>query len=151
EQAGATELEWAEGLVCHSVMALLQRFASTSAGAPRRVFLVTRGARCLSDEGSPGTFLQAQIVGMARVAMIEFPSLGIRVIDLDPREHDAVTPLWAEISREGDLREDEVAWRGGCRFVPRLLPADLSRDDGAPAGEKRLVDFEIRTRVAGAL
>jgi acyl transferase domain-containing protein/acyl carrier protein len=100
-----------------SALALGQAALSTAAAT--RLVLATRGAQPVdSPAASP---LQAQLWGLARAGALEHPELVWTRLDLDPAtdpETDADV-LLAELL-DDDADEDEVAYRGGRRLVPRL-------------------------------
>jgi acyl transferase domain-containing protein/NADPH:quinone reductase-like Zn-dependent oxidoreductase/lauroyl/myristoyl acyltransferase/short-subunit dehydrogenase/acyl carrier protein len=84
-----------------------------------RLFVVTCGALAVHD-GENVEPKQGAAWGFTRVLMNEYPRLRPRLIDLDGT-HDAAAQafcLLGELSRED--AEDEIAWRGGTRFVHRL-------------------------------
>jgi acyl transferase domain-containing protein/acyl carrier protein len=62
---------------------------------------------------------QVPFVGLARVAVNEFPRLRVRAIDID-EESTTVAHLAAQLM-EDRLEEEEVALRGDRRFVNRLV------------------------------
>jgi myxalamid-type polyketide synthase MxaB len=106
--------------------ALLAALAALPADgpAPRGLWVVTRGAQQVADEGPvlPG---QAALVGLARVIANERPDLACCCIDLEAGQPMQMAGLAAELlgrpSRQerGDA-EPEVALRGADSYVPRL-------------------------------
>jgi acyl transferase domain-containing protein/NAD(P)-dependent dehydrogenase (short-subunit alcohol dehydrogenase family)/acyl carrier protein len=101
-------------------LALLQaRLRSSMPAMP--VWLVTRGARCVRD-GDVVDAAQAGPWGVARVARLEHPELQLRCIDLDPSARDDFESLVQELQHPAGV-DAEVAWRGGNRWVPRLMHA----------------------------
>jgi NADPH:quinone reductase-like Zn-dependent oxidoreductase/acyl carrier protein len=96
---------------------LVQAVAEQGESAPR-LYVVTRGAQSVDDEAVSG-LAHAPVIGLARTALTEHPSLRCTVIDLDP----GWTP---QTSRElacelvSDSAETEVALRDAGRFVYRL-------------------------------
>jgi NADPH:quinone reductase-like Zn-dependent oxidoreductase/acyl carrier protein len=104
------------------VLHLVQALAAAEA-APR-LTLVTRGACEVGDEESETLSpAQAPLWGLARSLAAELPELSCRCIDLDPREDRelAAAALALELAAADD--EDQVARRGGGRFVARLVRA----------------------------
>ncbi|MGW2186214.1 SDR family NAD(P)-dependent oxidoreductase [Streptomyces sp. NPDC001719] len=85
---------------------------------PCPVWLLTRGARAVSpgDAGHPDA---AALGGFARVVMRECPGLRLTLADADPAA--GAGQLLPELAA-GPTGE-EVAWRGGVRYVARLVPA----------------------------
>jgi NADPH:quinone reductase-like Zn-dependent oxidoreductase/SAM-dependent methyltransferase/acyl carrier protein len=112
------DIEAAETLACHCAMDVLRAFGSEGSLAPRRLILVTRGAQVVSSENDSAAYLQSPLLGLARVAANELTALRIRMVDLDPAGEDSADTLWAELV--ADDHEEEVAWRGPQRFIPRL-------------------------------
>jgi NADPH:quinone reductase-like Zn-dependent oxidoreductase/thioesterase domain-containing protein/acyl carrier protein len=112
--------------------------------SPPGLWLVTRGAQDLSasaDEAGPVAVGQAPLWGLGRVAAMEHPELSCRLIDLDASAQpaDSAVALAAEFQAAADPKElpplepgpeNQVAYRGGQRYVARLaatseaLPAD---------------------------
>ncbi|MFI9722684.1 SDR family NAD(P)-dependent oxidoreductase [Streptomyces sp. NPDC052396] len=85
------------------------------------LFLVTVGTQSVSPEDPTSDPFAAALWGFGRVVNAERPELRCRLIDIDAAAEDA---LPAELFHDG---LDEVALRGGTRYVRRLEPAgDLS-------------------------
>ncbi|MFF3503961.1 SDR family NAD(P)-dependent oxidoreductase [Streptomyces sp. NPDC003247] len=86
--------------------------------APPRLWLVTRGAVPITDDqpGHPG---RAALRALVRVLAFEHPELRATLLDLDPAPDErSVAEAAAEILVSPP--DDEVAWRGGVRYVRRL-------------------------------
>jgi acyl transferase domain-containing protein len=133
------ELKAAQVLGCFSVLHLLQALPSTDAEGVR-LWLVTRGAQRVSTGEGPGQPEQSPLWGAGRVLAREHPELWGGLIDLEPagpwagngvaegngvglaaaNVEEALTLLEAVEAGDG---EDEVALRGGRRYVPRLRHA----------------------------
>jgi polyketide synthase 12/myxalamid-type polyketide synthase MxaF len=119
-------------LACGSVPPLLRAMLK-AAGPPPPLWIVTRGAQGVAG-GAPEP-AQATLWGLGRVAAMEDPELRIVRVDLDPAvpEAHAAESLLTELGPElaaargtsasdpGAGAEDQVAWRGGARWVPRLV------------------------------
>jgi len=104
---------------CNSVLFLVQALAKRLAGMPR-LWLVTRGAQPVKS-GEPVAVEQSPLWGLGKVISFELPELHCIRIDLDPQSDKETVPLLLkQISTED--REDQIAFRGGGRFVQRLLP-----------------------------
>lgn len=98
------------------------RNSATNGAAPERakLWLVTRGAQAVEAKAEPLEVYQATLWGLGRVIALEYPEIWGGMVDLDPAA-DA-TESAAQLARElsvADL-EDQVAYRGGQRFVARL-------------------------------
>jgi hypothetical protein len=103
------------GDACAGALRLVQELEER--GATSRLFIVTRGAQAVTGAPDRLTLAAAPLLGFARVVRREQPGLTCTSVDLDPAAApDDVRGLLAELTG----REDEVAWRGGDRFVPRL-------------------------------
>ena len=121
--------------LCEQTAALVRTLAA-SGGAPR-VWLITRGAQAVGDREGSVAVAQAPIWGLGRVLALEHPELWGGLLDLDAAEAAA-----AGAERIVDLvadpdEEDQVAFRDGRRYVPRLIRAHAPdgslaiRGDGA--------------------
>ncbi len=145
-------LEDARRLGCGSVLRLIQQLARFKFARPPALWLVTRGAQAIGEEEVAA--VQSPLWGMGRVAALEHPELGCRLVDLAPQESagDDARRLVAELVSHGD--EPQVAYRGGDRLVARLVPAP----DAVPGEEEdrslkrapRDVPFRLRTGASGS-
>ncbi|WP_437915946.1 amino acid adenylation domain-containing protein [Sorangium sp. So ce302] len=113
-----------------SAAAMVQGIALDTLAAPR-LFFVTRGAqRPLPCDAA--WVSQAPLLGLAGALALEHPELGCKRIDLDPAAGVVSTDvLFRELAaNEG---EDQVALRGGDRYVARLVRGRLEADVAAVA------------------
>ncbi|HEX4448075.1 MAG TPA: acyltransferase domain-containing protein, partial [Polyangiaceae bacterium] len=126
---------------CDGALALVKATAGMSWRDPPRLWVVTRGAQSVGAGEDDVSFLQAPVLGLARVIAMEHGELRCARVDLDARAPEGeVRDLCAELLADAD--EDEVAWRGGTRRTLRLvrvLPepvpaATLERASGRPFG-----------------
>jgi acyl transferase domain-containing protein/NADPH:quinone reductase-like Zn-dependent oxidoreductase/acyl carrier protein len=105
---------------------------------PRRLWLVTQGARVLNGDRPSGVskpgMVQSSLWGLGGVIALEAPGLGCIRVDLDPAG-DPVAALLLELAC-GD-GENEIALRGNDRFASRLKarPAKRREHGGIPASE----------------
>jgi hybrid polyketide synthase/nonribosomal peptide synthetase FtdB len=122
EGASLDDVEGMKELGAFSLVAAARALGQGGQGA--RLFIVTRGAQAVVKGESQISPLGAPAWGIGRVLWYQemAPQRG-KLIDLDP----AATPsasaalLWREIrQREG---EDEIAHRGGTRYISRLRRA----------------------------
>jgi len=118
----------------------LLRATDARAGEPPRLFWLTRGARRIEAvDAAPPAPLGAPLWGLGRVAALEHPELFGGLLDLDPRsdpgaesaDADAEAAAGALLARDG---EDQVAIRGGRRYLPRLERRPWPTSRVAPAG-----------------
>jgi acyl carrier protein len=95
------------------------------------VWLVTRGAQAVADEDRL-SIAHAAAWGIGRACAEEHPETLGGLLDIDPHAapEDAAAAIVRSLSsRDG---EDQAAFRGGVRLVPRLIPVDAP-DPAAPA------------------
>jgi phthiocerol/phenolphthiocerol synthesis type-I polyketide synthase D len=93
-------------------------------GPPVRLWLATEGAAAVLP-GEPSEPEPAALRGLVRVLAFEHPELHASWLDTD-----ADDALAAEVL--AGTPEDEVAWRGGRRYVHRVVPLSPAPDAAAP-------------------
>jgi acyl transferase domain-containing protein/acyl carrier protein len=100
---------------------VLQAIVGTRIQRPPRLWLVTRVAQPVGETDHGLALAQSPLWGLGRVIASEHPELACTRIDLDyhPRAEEA-DQLADEICRAD--REDQIAFREGRRWVPRLHP-----------------------------
>lgn len=132
-----------------SVLLLIQALARRHAGMPR-LWLVTRGAMAVSS-GEPIAVEQSPMWGLGKVISFELPELHCLRIDLDPQQstEETVPLLFKQISATDP--EDQIAFRGGVRFVHRLLPFTSAIMSCTPAIPLRADGAYLITGGLGAL
>jgi myxalamid-type polyketide synthase MxaB len=104
-------------LTCASIARVVQNV--TTLDGPPKLYLVTRGARTIS-ESRPLSLLQSPIAGLGMTVLQEYPELACSQVDLDVEgdvQTDAEALLQEVLSGDG---EDQVAYRDGLRHAPRL-------------------------------
>jgi myxalamid-type polyketide synthase MxaE and MxaD len=122
EETTVASLYAAETPGCGTALLLAQELARTESPDLPRLWLMTRGAQAVGDALSPLSVAQAPLWGLGRVIAQEHPIFWGGLVDLDPGASAGDTEagqIWAEIS--GASREDQLAFRGGSRFVARLV------------------------------
>jgi acyl transferase domain-containing protein/NAD(P)-dependent dehydrogenase (short-subunit alcohol dehydrogenase family) len=121
EDVGQRDVEAETSVGCGSILHLVQAIASNGDGAAPGLWLVTRAAQAVGDSHTLRGLTHSTIWGMSKVISIEHPELGCVRIDLDgmPREDDPQSIV--EEIRDGGVAEDQIAFRGGRRFVARLM------------------------------
>lgn len=120
----AADLDAAQLRVTGGALHLVQ--ALVDGGAAPRLWLVTRGVQPVSP-GDPALPLHAPLWGLGKVTALEHPELRCVRVDLDP-DGAEVDALFRELRTAGE--EDQVALRGGGRYVARLV---RRRGDAAPS------------------
>jgi acyl transferase domain-containing protein/acyl carrier protein len=127
EAAGELTLESlgdAQTLGCRAVLGLAQSLAGLS--SPPRLWILTRTAQ--SAGSAPLAPAQAPLWGLGRVLAQEHPGLRCVMVDLDQVGGlEQLDSLFEEVCRPDS--EDQVAWRGGQRLVPRLVRHRLPAED----------------------
>jgi phthiocerol/phenolphthiocerol synthesis type-I polyketide synthase B len=95
------------------------------AGAGSKLWCVTRGAQALDAQESPAIHAAAAW-GSARVVAEEQPEIWGGLVDLDPTQPLAEAARALHIELLGGDGEDQVAWRGQRRCVPRWAATEPS-------------------------
>jgi acyl transferase domain-containing protein len=119
--SAAEEIVWV-GAEPAPALALLQECAQTG---PKRLWFVTTFAQKVDSETGLNV-AQAGTWGLVRTARREHPELQPVLIDTDNASWDAVA---AELI-SGSPKEDQLAFRAGRRYVPRLVRKPMR--DAAP-------------------
>lgn len=110
---------------CGSTLHLVQALVDTAACRQRRrLYLVTQGAQAV-NEHAVTQVSQAPLWGFGKVIALEHPELNCMRLDLDSADGiaRAAQQLCSEVRRPS--AEDQVAYRGGTRYVARLQAAAL--------------------------
>ena len=111
-------LDEARKLTCGSLLHLVQAVAHHE---PPRLWLITRGSQATGLVDEVSGVAQSMLWGLGKVVGIEHSELNCTRIDLDPAVEAAA--LWNELNSKTD--EEEIALRGGSRFVSRLRQLPL--------------------------
>ncbi len=135
EETTVASLEEAHTLGCLSVLHLVQ--ALERVGSSPRLVLVTQGAQTVGESVKSVEVAQSPLWGLGRVINNEFPNLQCQKVDISPAGSPEPTGL-RSIEIESlfaqlwsDDGEDEIALRGGARYVHRLVrvsPADIATE-----------------------
>ncbi|HEY8883692.1 MAG TPA: SDR family NAD(P)-dependent oxidoreductase [Chloroflexota bacterium] len=106
-----------------SALHLVQALATAAWQQPPRLWLISRGVQVVAPSSAPPAVAQAPLWGLGRVIALEHPELWGGLIDLDSSGGvEEVAALLAEIwAPDG---EDQLAFRGGQRYVARLMRSD---------------------------
>ncbi|MBY0278548.1 hypothetical protein K2Z84_24720, partial [Candidatus Binatia bacterium] len=121
--------EIAAGADClAALLGVVQALALVGGAHPPRLWIVTRGAQCVTARET-GRAPQAAVWGLGRVIATEHPELWGGLVDLDPsgRTFADARNVCDAIAAGG--AEDQQAYRAGVRYGARLV----SRPD-APHG-----------------
>jgi acyl transferase domain-containing protein/acyl carrier protein len=117
-------LDEARKLACGSLLHLVQAVAHNE---PPRLWLITRGSQATGPMDEVSGVAQSMLWGLGKVVRIEHSELNCTRIDLDPAKPAVETAaLWNELNRKTD--EEEIAFRGGSRFVSRLRQLPFEHD-----------------------
>ncbi len=115
-EAGAGHAELLRS--CDSALATVQALIDMGPRDSPRLWLVTHGAQAVA--GGEVCIEDAPLLGLGRVVAMEHAELRCGRLDLDPANRAGeVDGLVAELL--ADDAEEEVAWRGGKRYVARLV------------------------------
>ncbi len=98
-------------------LALVQALAR--APRPPRLWLATRGAQPAGPATLPG-LAQAALWGMGKAIALEHPELEVTRVDLDPETGPEEEAARLDDELRSGARDDEVAYRDGRRYLPRL-------------------------------
>lgn len=138
---------------CVTALRLVQELATHEAETLLRLFIVTLGVHAPAP--SENVPLQAcgqfALWGLGRVIMNEHPDLHCALVDFEP-DYDAaaIEDLVAEFLA-GDA-EDEVALRGGGRFVHRLVRQEVAPESGDETSVRPATDpFRLDVQQVGDL
>lgn len=118
-----TFIEQVQKHSCGSVLLLVQ--ALKRAELSPSLTLITRGAQAVYQNAMPAqkslNLLQAPLLGLAKVIVLEQPELHCLRLDLNPDEstNDDAKIIVQELQNR-IIAEDQIAYRHEQRYVPRL-------------------------------
>ena len=120
--ANVETLRQAEELGSLSLFFMLQALAGQLPGSQLELCVVTRGAQPVGRQVASLNVAQTMLSGIARVAELEQSNLTTKMIDLSP-QHSAIEleSLTRELFAQDQGNEQEVAFRGRARYVPRII------------------------------
>jgi hybrid polyketide synthase/nonribosomal peptide synthetase FtdB len=118
-----SESEVTSDAISSHAASLLQLIHTAAQGTPVRLWIVTRGVQPVDSSPDAQALSQAPLWGLGRTLAVEHPELYGGLIDLEAAPHveahaEEADSLWRHLSASD--REDQVALRGGRRFVARL-------------------------------
>ena len=132
-QPGSEDPEFSPIDACQSVINLLRSHTShLNPNHKARIWLLTKGCQFIDngDRGKlPIAIHQAPILGLGKVISLELPQLWGGVIDLDEDSRSKNVSMVLEEVLDAN-EEDQIAFRGNQRFVPRLSRHEISADLG---------------------
>jgi myxalamid-type polyketide synthase MxaE and MxaD len=112
-----------------SLLHAVQAMADAPGSERSRLWVVTRGAQPAAGQ-THISVSQAPLWGLGRTIAAEQPALWGGLVDLDPDEAaGAAASRLLEVLVAGD-GEDQIAFRSGTRYVPRLVPRDAVGPSG---------------------
>jgi acyl transferase domain-containing protein len=117
QNATAHTLEQAQLESCGAVLGIVQALTLVGGSVPT-LWIVTSNAQAIADQAVTASPVQAPVWGLARTLALEHPNLRCVRVDLPADAQESVGSLVSELS--GDATDDEVAFRAGARYVPRL-------------------------------
>jgi len=115
---GVIDLRWLEQTDEAAVVALLACTRTLVADGAPRLAILTRGAMAVRPGEAPDP-AAAMAWALGRTIGMEHLELRVRLLDLDPTQHDLAAVARDLVSPD---REDLVAWRAGRRRAARLVP-----------------------------
>ncbi len=112
---------WSQHQGCGPVLALVQVLVASDLEQLPPLYLVTQGTQAVESADEVIFPLQATVWGLGQVITLEHPELNCRRIDLAPELRTGMQSqtLVRELSQ--GQTDNQVAYRHGERFVPRLL------------------------------
>ena len=120
-------LKEAQKLTCGTLLYTLQTLTELSLQVAPKLWLVTRGVQWIESEKTSLSVAQSPLWGMGKVVGLEFPDWWGGMIDLDINTSDQeINQLLSEI--ENSQGEDKMAFRGGKRYVARLVKSSIGEN-----------------------
>ncbi len=120
----------AQLVASQSLLYLVQALVQTQQSLA--LWLVTRGAQPVNPLPEGLNLAQSPVWGLSKVIALEHPELRCVCVDLDPeRGVQDADMILSEIQHQAG--EEQVGYRNGARYVPRLAPYTLPKRDGAKA------------------
>ena len=128
DQTTPASLRADQELGCASLLYLTQALSEAEYAGRPLLWSATRGAQAV-DAGSVLNASQTPLWGLGRTIATEHSSLWGGLVDLDPAAPAGKTArVLADTILAGD-GENQVAWRGGERYVARLVSRAESREE----------------------
>ncbi len=127
-QMPSDELTRSLPLTGHHPLLLARELCAAAPGTPPPLWLLSRGALAVLPSDIPDP-VQAPLHGVGRVLQSEIREMTVRCVDA-PWSHEEIARLVREFGHRE--KEDQIAYRGACRFVPRYRYAEPSCQRPAP-------------------
>jgi myxalamid-type polyketide synthase MxaC len=118
---GVEPISEALALGPESVLNLLQAVQSAPSRPPPRIWLVTADAQAVIEDDGCRAPWGSTLWGLGRSLSVEHPDLWGGLIDLEPGVPKSTVEQLIREVEQGTV-EDKVAYRGGDRYVARLVP-----------------------------
>ncbi|KAK0663601.1 Narbonolide/10-deoxymethynolide synthase PikA1 [Lasiodiplodia hormozganensis] len=117
----------------------------------RSVVVVTLGSQFVLEDDACSSPESSAAWGLLRSARLELPQLRLVTLDVDPTA-SAWKQALAVLDAALDASEDEVAWRDGRRYVPRLTDPGFQGTEAEAIDLMRpAFDFSIETALPATL
>jgi acyl transferase domain-containing protein/acyl carrier protein len=114
---------------CGSALYLVQALARRTTSQSPRLCLVTRGVQPVGTNSQPLSVAQSLLSGLAKTIGREHPEMRCLTVDLDAsRNEDDSRTLFRELWPRASDGEGRVAYRGGKRYVSRLINRQQQAD-----------------------
>ncbi len=136
-----------------SVVHLAQLLDATGVAVAPRLWLVSQGAQSVtsSEAGAPEPTAPARstLWGVGRVVAEEIPKLRPALVDLRAADAQEISALARELLCDGE--EDELALRGGARYVHRYERLTENAQRAAGSGAAAVEAFRLEPSPTGML
>ena len=119
------DLEKASRRGCGTALYLVQALVKAGFAQPPSLWLVTRGVQPVVAGSTSLAVAQSTLWGLGKVIAREHPEFHSVLIDLDSSgDKGEMAALVEEFQARGAEREEQLAFRGGLRYVSRLKIGD---------------------------
>jgi myxalamid-type polyketide synthase MxaB len=135
---------------CGTVLYLVQAIAQAGWVQWPSLWLVTRGTQSVTKTETSLEVSQSSLWGLGRVMALEHPELHCVRVDLEPSGEEAeVSGLLSELLAPDG--EDQIAYRQGIRYVPRLVQRPSPRSQFPEQGQVPTTPFKVKLSDYGTL
>ncbi|MGF1481580.1 MAG: SDR family NAD(P)-dependent oxidoreductase [Cyanophyceae cyanobacterium] len=118
-----SSLEQAQIVSCRSVLYLVQSLSKQRHLGQPRLWLASRGVQPIGHQSLSLALAQASIWGLGKTIALEHPELWGGLIDLEAQATSSEAELM--LAELGTPQGEQIAWRGGTRYVARLVANQL--------------------------